>query len=297
MNKPFVGKSVGELLWLENPGGADALSQAPWHEHVLTQGPEVVFEVAELLPGDQFQVFAAQFFSAQAVTLCVREESWRARAAPHSPRAHPRRYNFNSTTLTLTAPPRVIEKAAGAMEDVYLADLDADGTPELVASSHVGGGGGAVYAYELPADLLRGAYVRHTLAGPFPVTEKGPEQASPGFSFPVFPRPGDTTTRPSILLAGDGSQSACVWGGAVPWGCPPGLLQLMNSGGWADEAGTCLRRSRTRRLPSTRRSSSRLAASLARWASATSTATAGPTFTSRTTTKACYTPSAFAARR
>ena len=184
------GAATGELLWLEQPAGVSdpfAASATPWREHVLTAGPDVVFATADFVPG-LVLVYAAQFFTTPALVL----------------------YAFNKTTLALVQPPRVLDGKSGPFEAVYFADLDADGQSELVASTHVGGKGGALYAYTLPADLLQGDYVRTTLAGPFPVTEKGMEQASPGFSVAVHPRVADTSSRPTILLAGDGSQRAYV---------------------------------------------------------------------------------------
>jgi hypothetical protein len=124
-------------------------------------------------------------------------------------------YVFNTTTRAPAQPPLVLDGSAGPFEAVYLADLDADGRPELVASTHVGGRGGSLYAYTVPpgAGALAGPYRRTTLAGPFPVTEHGFAQASPGFSLAVHPRVADAGVpgaRPAILLAGDGAQRAYV---------------------------------------------------------------------------------------
>lgn len=64
--------------------------------------------------------------------------------------------------------------------------------------------GGAVYSYKIPRSPLE-TFERTTLASGFPVTEPGPNQASPGFLTPYTLRRG---ARPSILVAGDGSREA-----------------------------------------------------------------------------------------
>jgi hypothetical protein len=185
------GSATGELLWLEQPKQADpfAVDVTPWREHVLVSGPDVVFAVADDLVPGLLLVYAAQFFTTPGLVL----------------------YAFNASTLAPAAPPRMLDGSSGPFEAVYFADLDADGVPELVASTHVGRGGGCLYAYTVPtSNVLHGAYTRTVLAGPFPVTEKGAEQASPGFSVVVHPDLRATTGRPTILLAGDGSQQAYV---------------------------------------------------------------------------------------
>ena len=38
----FIGKPSGQLLWLEQPK-SDPLTNVPWNEHLLAEGPETVF--------------------------------------------------------------------------------------------------------------------------------------------------------------------------------------------------------------------------------------------------------------
>lgn len=62
MNQVFFSKSFrGELIWLENPG---SLSNTPWIEHKLADGPDVMINVAELDNDDStIEIIAAEFFS------------------------------------------------------------------------------------------------------------------------------------------------------------------------------------------------------------------------------------------
>ena len=52
----------GELVWLEHPEGG--LASTPWKEHVLTKGPDVMFDVIEHPSNpDSYFLFASEFFN------------------------------------------------------------------------------------------------------------------------------------------------------------------------------------------------------------------------------------------
>ncbi len=53
----------GQLVWFKHPTGG--LSQTPWTEHVITSGPDVMFEVIDNMKGYEgsFVVFASEFFN------------------------------------------------------------------------------------------------------------------------------------------------------------------------------------------------------------------------------------------
>eukprot|EP01147_Barroeca_monosierra_P007787 gene7787-647_t len=180
VNKPVFGSSVGELLWLEQPPSSPLLK--PWQEHVITTGPEVIFQILHQsdFGGDEvYYVAAAQFFVPKVALYQM---------------------NRNNTFLQSF----VIDSKCGSTEDIHVIDLDGDGHKELLVNTHLGGKGGAVYSYKIPRSPLE-TFERTTLASGFPVTEPGPNQASPGFLTPYTLRRG---ARPSILVAGDGSREA-----------------------------------------------------------------------------------------
>lgn len=56
----FFSDPIGELVWFKNPEGG--LSTLPWQETVVTQGPDVMFDV---IPGtaDSIYLFASEFFT------------------------------------------------------------------------------------------------------------------------------------------------------------------------------------------------------------------------------------------
>eukprot|EP00053_Salpingoeca_punica_P008678 m.77565 g.77565 ORF g.77565 m.77565 type:complete len:416 (+) comp14706_c0_seq1:33-1280(+) len=182
VDKPIFGSSKGQLVWLRQPS-SDPFNNA-WTEQVLADGPEVFFTLTSAFDANTVQVFASQFFTNKLGL-----------------------YVFDKRTFQLKFS-RLLETDA-PYDDSKIVDLNADGRLELIVTTHEGKQGGGIYAYEIPSDLQHGKFVKHALAEGFPVTEGGFQQAAPGFAYPVFPRwPAPRGARPSLLVAGDGSQSA-----------------------------------------------------------------------------------------
>lgn len=184
-HKPLIGEGEGELLWLEQPASAP-LTSVPWKEHVVVSGPDVIILPADLDPSDdQFEVFACEFFAKKlsVVTLSTKDGSLVA-----------------ARDIDLTIGPAYV---------AIMVDLNEDGRQELVVTNHKGGSGGEVYAYTIPADVIKGNYARYLLASNFTVTEPGSNQYAPGYVYTFRPNT-DYTGRPYLLLAGDGSQRAYV---------------------------------------------------------------------------------------
>lgn len=187
-NVDAVGRARGELIWLRHPSIVD--SKTPWEIGKLTDGPDVITLVVRG-NNDLLYVFAAEFFGEK----------------------------LSLTTLkpgggSIFVSYEILDATIGPTEDLHLADVDGDGMLELVISSHEGGTGGSVYAYELPPNLnpnaegsdntsMDASWSRILLATGFKVTKPGPNQASPGFIYPVI---SATYVRPLWFVAGDGSQ-------------------------------------------------------------------------------------------
>ena len=181
--KPIIGKSGGELLWLEQPQD-DPIGSVPWKEHILASGPDVGFTITDLQSNDgQFEVFATEFFSERLSLLIV-----------------------NTETANVTYS-RDIDTEIGPAYSVSVVDLNNDGSDDLLVSNHVGGDGGSVFAYEIPEDILKGTFTKHVIATNFTVTEGGRNQAAPGFPYAFKPYT-KYSGKPYILVAGDGSQKA-----------------------------------------------------------------------------------------
>lgn len=118
----------------------------------------------------------------------------------------------------------ILDDQLGPGYCVYLADVDGDGTNELVANNHEHIDGG-IYAYELPtytADtakdvlsaLKTGSLEKHQISSGYPVVKAMPSEASPGMMYPFFPAKSTATgplaLRPWWLVAGDGSHAVHI---------------------------------------------------------------------------------------
>jgi len=174
--------SGGELLWLENPGSVTSA----WKEHVIVQGPDVMFQVHEMDGNpNTIDVIASQFFSKKLSAY------------------------FFQKSDTSKGYYVDIDTKLGAAYTIEVQDLNGDGKAEFLVSTHENGPLSAIYAYEIPANV-NGTWTRHTLAdaSSFKVIEKGPNQAAPGFAYAFFPKVASSDKKPHILVAGDGSQSA-----------------------------------------------------------------------------------------
>ena len=181
--KPLFGSGQGQLVWLEQPK-SDPLKAVPWKEHVLLDGPDIWFTSVDLNTSDShFEVFVTEFFAEVLSVVLI----------------------SNKDPKVLTS--RVIDPNIGPAFTVSVVDLNADGKQELLVSNHVSKAGGGVYAYEIPDDVIKGDFKKHTLAENFTVTESGSNQAAPGFPYAISPHT-NYTGKPYILVAGDGSQKA-----------------------------------------------------------------------------------------
>jgi len=199
-NVNAVGVAKGELIWLKHPEDISSnKKQDPWQKVSLVSGPDII---TMILHGKDKLVYVigAEFFNKKLSITAIQ------------PGAIPKVVSYT-----------VIDDTLGAADDLHLADVDGDGQSELIVSSHDGGKGGSVYAYELPDNLIpetsgnntssnsnSNDWKRVVLATGFVVTKAGANQASPGFIYPV-PNPQKSTSvvqnrRPLWLIAGDGSQ-------------------------------------------------------------------------------------------
>jgi len=176
---PFWGPTFrGELLWYENPG--DDVFQE-WRAHVITDGPDVIFKSIPYQGG--LAIFTTEFFNRRISVQLV------------------------STQGDITGS-RVIDDNMGKPFAVDYVDLDADGTKELLVTNHQGPDDEilpAVFAYEVPADLLAGEYPRHSLAygvSECKTTDVG--VGAPGFGRAFYPKVG-MNGKPYVIAAGDGS--------------------------------------------------------------------------------------------
>jgi hypothetical protein len=68
---PF-SKPEGQLLWLEAPEKPDG----KWNEHVLVEGPDVAFVLADIDNDHKKEVIVTQFFTAQQLAIYECPVEW-----------------------------------------------------------------------------------------------------------------------------------------------------------------------------------------------------------------------------
>jgi hypothetical protein len=184
--KPMFGPSGGELLWLEHPqekpefqafSDAENLVQMPWKEHIISQGPDVNFEVLDLNQDGRVEIIASEFF---AKKLSI---------------------HWQSSEKGETWSSRIIDSDLGAAFDVISHDLNGDGRLDLVVTNHEGTQSASVFAYEIPTDYINEKWTKHVLLTGIVTEVSAFNAASPG-SPVIWEIPGQ---KPHILVAGDGS--------------------------------------------------------------------------------------------
>jgi hypothetical protein len=195
VNKPVIGSSQGELLWYRNPGQLKAGD--PWELHVLLEGPDVFFRIADLNGDGKPEIVAAEFFSEKLVVYAC------GSAAPGGCQ------QGNSWQIVLT------DTTIGALFDVSVVDLNRDGRLDLLVTNHVNNVTiSGVYAYEVPATLKPGTpWARHTLAVGFKVLIPGANQAAPGSAKPFHPHMDGEPPWCCVCVcvcAGKGGASKCI---------------------------------------------------------------------------------------
>lgn len=136
---------------------------------MLTEGPDVIFDTTDLdSTGETFEVRRPDRARGGCVWRALTPLSHQVWAAQFftNPGLHLYRVSTRNASVVGSV---AVDQAMGAAEGVQAVDLNGDGRLDLLANSHLGGSGGAVYAYELPQDLASGSVKRHTLASGFKV--------------------------------------------------------------------------------------------------------------------------------
>jgi hypothetical protein len=173
----------GELIWLEQPEGG--LNTLPWKEHLITAGPDVMFELVDH-PNqkDSFAVFASEFFNKEL-----------------------KLYEISKSNGALLNS-RSIDSDIDQAYSVRYMDIDHDGREELLVNNHESNdASAAVFLYNVPEDIQEGQWTRKVIANGFK-NARGMNNMCPGFPYPVYPNTAKQSGYAHILIAGDGDHSA-----------------------------------------------------------------------------------------
>ncbi|CAK8696609.1 unnamed protein product [Clavelina lepadiformis] len=136
-----------QLLWYENPGYGLLWSRGRWRSHTITNGPDMSFEVLRIpLPSGESRlvIIGAGHWDNKLYAVWTEdpEENWA---------------NVDAINE------RVIDNH-GWFYDVQVADVNADGRVDIIASTWTPGiKQGSVIVYEIPCDFSRDKWRRHIL--------------------------------------------------------------------------------------------------------------------------------------
>ncbi len=159
-----------ELVFI-NPTdkGADVF---PWHEEVIYKGgPDVGFDVADLDHDGVYEIYASEFFKESLAVVHYSKGIWQQ---------------------------RVIDSTIGRVFDVEVTSLNGNGDKALLVTNHVNKTNkSAVFAYEIPNDIVQGTFIKHTLWSDIKTVKKGFGQASPGKAM-------------SVSISEDNTKKGCV---------------------------------------------------------------------------------------
>ena len=154
---------------------------SPWKEHIITQGPDVHFRVADLNKDGEIEIVATEFFGKKLSLIQKINVEWER---------------------------RVLDDSIGKPFDVAIEDINADGKVDLLVTNHENNEDAGVFAYEIP-DNLKDNWRRHTLYKGFKTIQKGAGQGSPGEAMAIHPNK-KKSGKPVILVSGDGTQNAHI---------------------------------------------------------------------------------------
>jgi len=188
-NKPMVGNTETEMLWLEQP---QDLENGIWNEHFMVKGPDVFFRGGDLNQDGKLDFVVTEFFGKKLSFISYENGVWER---------------------------TIIDDTIGHAFDLSYVDLNRDGKTDLLVTNHEAKAEkAAVFAYEFPemkydssrkssrAHAKRIPWRKHVLLSNIPTTQKGMNQASPGEAIAFSPHTTLDGQKPWIAVAGDGSQ-------------------------------------------------------------------------------------------
>ncbi|KAI8925819.1 hypothetical protein BC831DRAFT_512174 [Entophlyctis helioformis] len=165
-----------DLVWFEPVDPSKPVAANGWVERVVGKGCDTFFQIVDLSEGRDKSTTTATTGGRQDLAI-ISAKYWGKglvliRAIDPSLGLH------IASNLIITD----IDPAIGDAFDLQFVDLNGDGKKDLLVTNHLANSQGAVYAYEVPADVSK-PWPRRTLAAQFPVVIPGRVKLPP-----VLPR-------------------------------------------------------------------------------------------------------------
>lgn len=181
VNKPILGSSTGEMVWLKQPARAGEA----WEEQVLFTGPDVWFVVYDVDGDGKMEIIATQFFTKTVglVMYSCDEDHWATCQAKKS-------------VVT-----QVIDSTIGTAFYVSVVDANKDGKMDLLVTNN-NDKNGSVFAYEIPASPKDPSAVwqQHVLLSGFKPIKTMLGAGAPGNLATGNYKPN---SKPFIIVSGD----------------------------------------------------------------------------------------------
>ena len=169
------GKKEGELLYLYRKN----TNRYKWYAQKIVSGPDVHFELHDFDNDGEQEIICTEFFNKRLTMLKMVDGEWE--------------YS-------------IIDDTVGEAFDVQIADLDQNGSVELLVTNHEKDEKAAVFVYTVNTDSGI-EFTRHTILEGIETKQGGIGSASPGKA-EAFVADSNNPTKPWVLVNGDGSQKA-----------------------------------------------------------------------------------------
>ncbi|KAJ3106771.1 hypothetical protein HDU96_008119 [Phlyctochytrium bullatum] len=194
----FGGKPTGDLVYLTPKDRKKPTSSWPfggWDAKVIGPRCDTFFLWTDLNKDGIPEIISSEYWGKHLTLITTTD---------------PKGSFADASKLRYTS----IDANVGNGFDLELVDVNGDGKTDLLVTNHQNATEvptGAIYAYEIPTDIVNGSWKKHVLLENIPVNRPGQNQASPGAAHAFHPRTSDAgKSKPWIVASGDGSQMVHV---------------------------------------------------------------------------------------
>jgi hypothetical protein len=184
-NKGFTSAGKGDLTWLEPVNRLKPLGK--WKETVIGKGCDTLFRFEDINGDGKIDILAPEFWG-KKLTLIQSPDG---------------RFDIYKNLVITT-----IASDIGSPFDAEFVDVNGDGKKDVLVTNHESDGKGAVFVYEVPADVKQ-PWPKHVIAKDFPVLISGPGQASPGAALAFHPTT-NKSGKAHVVVSGDAAKKAYV---------------------------------------------------------------------------------------